>query len=145
MRRWGLALLWLGGALATFAAAEPGFRISQKGVREEVRTVVTAQLTALARGDFEAAYAHAAEGIKRQFDVRLFAAMIRRGYPRLLRQESADVGIVRDNGAGAAQVIVTVTDPLHRASVYRYWLVREEAGWKISGVVVEQRPSRGDI
>lgn len=144
MNRWGPAILWLCGALGS-AAAEPDFRISQKHVRDEVRAVVTAQLAALAKGDFEAAYEFAAEGIRRQFDVRLFGAMIKRGYPRLLRQHSADVGIVRDNGSGAAQVAVTVTDPLNRATVYRYWLVREKTGWKISGVVVEQRPPRGDI
>jgi len=145
VNRLGMVVLWFCGALAIAGAVEPDFRLSRKDVRDEVRAVVTAQLAALAKGDFTAAYNHAADGIRRQFDARLFGAMIKRGYPQLLRQQSSDVGIVRDNGAGAAQVIVTVTDQLRRATVYRYWLVKEKTGWKISGVVVEQRPPRGDI
>ncbi|MBI2496879.1 MAG: DUF4864 domain-containing protein, partial [Opitutae bacterium] len=96
-------------------------------------------------GDFGAAYELAAVGIKRQFDERLFAAMIRRGYPALLRPGQTDLGVVRDDGAGTAQITVALTDRQNSSTVYRYWLEQEEAGWRISGVVLEQRPPRGDI
>ncbi|MDI1248180.1 MAG: DUF4864 domain-containing protein [Lacunisphaera sp.] len=126
-------------------AAEPELRLSPRKIREEVRAVVAAQLEALRAGDFATAYDFAAWGIRRQFDVQLFAVMIRRGYPALLRPGQAELGAVRDDGQGTAQVMVTVTDRQKSLTAYRYWLVNEEAGWRISGVVREVKPPRGDI
>jgi hypothetical protein len=126
-------------------AAEPEMRLSPKKVRDEVRAVVEAQLAALQSGDFATAYEFAARGIRRQFDERLFAAMIRLGYAPLLRPDKTDLGVVRDDGEGTAQISVTVTDRQKRSTVYRYWLVKEDDVWRISGVVLEQRPPRGDI
>jgi hypothetical protein len=120
-------------------------RLSPRKIREEVRAVVEAQLEALRAGDFSTAYDFAARGIRRQFDEQLFAVMIRRGYPALLRPGQADVGAVRDDGKGTAQVTVTVTDRQKNITAYRYWLVNEETGWRISGVVRELQPPRGDI
>ncbi len=138
----GIAVLL--GLLAGARAAEPEMRLSPKKVRDEVRAVVEAQLAALQAGDFATAYDFAARGIKRQFDERLFAAMIRRGYTPLLKPDKTDLGVVRDDGQGAAQVDVTVTDRQRRITVYRYWLAKEEDVWRISGVMLEQRPPRGD-
>jgi len=133
------------GLLAGAGAAEPEMRLSPKKVRDEVRAVVEAQLAALQAGDFATAYDFAARGIKRQFDERLFAAMIRRGYGTLLKPDKTDLGVVRDDGEGTAQVSVTATDGLKHSTLYRYWLVKEDEVWRISGVVLEQRPPRGDI
>jgi hypothetical protein len=144
LRMTGLGILILSGLLSVGHAAEPGMRLSPKKVRDEARAVVAAQLAALRTGDFATAYDLAARGIRRQFDDRLFAALIRRGYPALLRPGHSDVGLVRDDGQGTAQVAVTITDKQSRSTVYRYWLVQEEAGWRISGVVLEQKPPRGD-
>ena len=132
------------GLLAGARAAEPEMRLSPKKVRDEVKTVVEAQLAALQAGDFATAYGFAARGIKAQFDVRVFALMIKRGYAPLLKHDAADVGLVHDNGRGTAQVAVTVTDGLQRSTAYRYWLVLETDGWRITGVVLEQKPPRGD-
>ena len=144
MRRWA-TLLFLTLGLATAArAAEPAMHLSAKKVRDEVTAVVTAQLAALKAGDFAAAYTHAAAGIRRQFDARVFALLIKRGYAPLLRQATVDLGVVRDDGDHVANVVVTVTDSLNRSTVYRYWLVREDR-WRISGVVLDQKPPRGDI
>ena len=137
----GLILL---GVAAGAGAGESELRLSAKKVREEVRAVVEGQLAALRTGDFAAAYEFAATGIRRQFDERVFALMIKRGYPALLHPDKTDVGVVRDNGAGSAQVTVTVTDRLNRGTVYTYLLVREKPGWRITGVVLEQKPLRGD-
>ncbi|HEY0863239.1 MAG TPA: DUF4864 domain-containing protein [Lacunisphaera sp.] len=126
-------------------AAEPEMRLSPKKVRDEVRAVVEAQLAALQAGDFAAAYDLAARGIRRQFDERLFTLMIKRGYTPLLRPDQVDLGVVRDDGAGTAQIGVTVTNRQNRSTVYRYWLVKEGDAWRINGVVLEQRPPRGDI
>ena len=143
MTVWGM--LFFFGLLATASAQELEMRLSPRKVRDEVRAVVEAQLAALREGDFETAHGFAAKGIKRQFDVRLFGLMIKRGYAPLLRQEKSDLGVVRDNGEGTAQMTVTVIDRLNRSTVYSYWLVNEEEGWRISGVVPEQRPPRSDI
>ena len=140
-----LGVVLLAGLFADVHAAEPEMRLSPKKVRDEVRAVVEAQLAALREGDFEAAYGLAAAGIKRQFDVRMFGLMIKRGYAPLLRRDKTDLGVVRDNGEGTAQVAVTVIDRLNRSTAYRYWLVQEAAGWRISGVVLEQKPPHGDI
>jgi Domain of unknown function (DUF4864) len=131
--------------LATAGAAEPEMHLSSKQVRAEVRAVVEAQLAALRTGDFSAAYAYAAAGIKARFEEEVFAAMIRRGYPLLLSAKSADLGVVRDQDGELAQLTVTVPDRQKRSVVYRYWLVREEEGWRITAVTLEQRPERGDI
>lgn len=143
-RLFGVTFLLL-GLLAAVRAAEPEMRLSPKKVRDEVRAVVEAQLAALRAGDFATAYDFAARGIKRQFDERLFGAMIRRGYAALLKPDQTDLGVVRDDGAGTAEVSVTATDRQKRSTVYRYWLVKEDDVWRISGVVLEQRPPRGDI
>ena len=140
----GIVLLAL-GLLGRVAAAEPEMRLSPHKLRDEVRAVVEGQLAALRAGEFSQAYGFAAAGIKRQFDVRLFALLIKRGYPALLKPGDVDFGVVRDNGGGTAQVVVTLTDALKRNTIYRFWLVREQDNWRISGVVLEQRPRRGDI
>ena len=145
MKQFGLGVIWLLGLLAGVSAAEPEMRISPKIVRDEVKAVVESQLAALRKGDIETAHGFAAEGIKRQFDARVFGLMLKRGYAPLLRHNRIDLGIVRDDGEGAAQLAVTVFDSLNRSTAYRYWLVQEAAGWRISGVVLEQKPPRGDI
>jgi hypothetical protein len=135
-----LLLMLLAGARAVL----PDMRLSPKNVRDEVRAVVEAQLAALRSGDFATAYDFAARGIRRQFDERLFALLLRRGYAPLLKPGETDFGVVRDDGEGTAQVSVTVTDFQKRPTVYRYWLVKEGDAWRINGVVLEQRPPRGD-
>jgi len=145
LRMTGMGVLFLFGLFASGGAQEPEMRLSPRKVREEVRAVVDAQLVALRESDLTTAYGYAARGIKRQFDARLFGLMIKRGYAPLLRQDKSDLGVVRDNGEGMAQVTVTVTDRLNRSTVYNYWLVKEEEGWRISGVVLEQKSPRSDI
>lgn len=143
-RRAATGLLFLSGLLAFACAAEPVMRFSQKNVRDAVKAVVGAQLGALQAGQFEAAYVFAARGIRAQFDERLFGQLMKRGYAPLLQHQQADLGIVRDNGAGTAELLVTVVDRLKRSTRYHYWLVNEAAGWRISGVVLEPQPPAGD-
>jgi hypothetical protein len=137
-----VAVCLVAGVVAT--AAEPEMRLSSKKVRDEVRAVVEAQLAALRSGDFGTAYDFAARAIRRQFDERMFELMIKRGYAPLVRPGKTELGVVRDEGERIAQVGVTVTDARNRSTVYRYWLVKEGENWRINGVVLEQRPPRGD-
>jgi hypothetical protein len=140
-----LCVLFLFGLMAGAAAAEPEMRLSPKKVRDEVHSVVEAQLAALRREDFAAAYALASARIKARFEERFFAAMLRRSYAPLLRSTEAEFGVVRDKDGRLAQVTVTVRDQLKRSTIYRYWLVWETDGWRINGVTLEQKPPRGDI
>lgn len=135
----------LAGLLTAAVAQEAELRISPRKVREDVRIVVLSQLSALQAGDFAKAYSFAAKGIRRQFDVRVFGLLMKRGYAPLLRQVKSDLGVVRDDGQGAAQVTVTVTDRLNRNTAYIYWLVQEEKGWRVGGVVLAQKPPQSDI
>jgi len=144
LRMTGLGAGLLLGLLSVTHAAEPELRLSPRKIRDEVQAVVQAQLAALQKGDFETAYGFAARGIRRQFDEQLFALMIRRGYPALLRPGTTDLGVVRDDEEGSAQILVTLTDRQNRSTVWRYLLEHEAAGWRISGVVLEQKPPRGD-
>ena len=140
--RWGF-LLFI-GLFGVAHPTEPEMRLSSKKVRDEVHATVETQLNALRHGNFEQAYEMASTGIKAQFDVRLFAALVRHGYPVLLQPNAADVGIVRDKDEEIAQVTVTILDRQKHAVVYGYSLVKEKAGWRINGVVLEQRQARGD-
>ena len=134
--------------LLSFAIGQPvvapALRLSSGAVRTDVKAVVTAQLKALQARDFDAAYTYAARGIKTQFDRPLFAALMERGYAPLLQHQTVDIGVVRDNGAGSAQVTVTVLDQQQRRTTYRYALVQEGVNWRIAGVVLEQSPLLGD-
>lgn len=133
------------GLLIGARAAEPELRLSPKKIRDEVRAVVETQLVALRAGDFAAAYELASVGIKEQFDVRLFAAMMRRGYPTLLQSKEAELGVVRDRGGKLAQITVSMLDRQKRTIVYDYWLVEEAKGWRVNGVVLEQGSPRGEF
>jgi len=134
--------------LLSFAIGQPvvapAMRLSSGAVRTDVKAVVAAQLKALQARDFDAAYTYAARGIKAQFDRPLFAALMERGYAPLLQHQSVEIGVVRDNGAGLAQVTVTVLDQRQRRTTYRYALVQEDGDWRIAGVVLEQSPLLGD-
>jgi len=130
---------------AVAGAAEANMRLSPKAVREEVRAVVQGQLAALRVGDFATAYGFAAAGIRERFDEEVFAAMIRRGYPALLSAKEAELGMVHDHAGEFAEVTVSVRDRQKHAVTYRYRLVHEAEGWRITGVTLEPRPSRGDI
>ncbi len=133
------------GLLFGASAAEPELRLSPKKIRDDVRAVVETQLAALRAGDFAAAYELASVGIKEQFDVRLFAAMMRRGYPTLIQSKEAELGVVRDRGGKLAQITVSMLDRQKRTIVYDYWLVEEAKGWRVNGVVLEQGSPRGEF
>ncbi|MCM2273872.1 MAG: DUF4864 domain-containing protein [Candidatus Didemnitutus sp.] len=144
-RAWLLGCLFALAATAAERPAESQWRLSDRAVREAVRATVSAQLAALQREDLAAAYAWAAEGIRRQFTEPVFAAMIRRGYPALLRHEAAELGVVRDSGDGRASVVATVRPERGPSVRYRYLLQREKGRWRVAGVFLDERPpERGD-
>lgn len=132
---------------ANLASAAPSdeWRRSPKPIRDAVRASVEAQLTALKEGNFAQAYEYASLAVREKFSPALFAAMIRRGYPALVRHASADLGSVRDDGRHRARASVTVFDRLNRATNYRYLLIEEDEGWRIDGVIEETVGTRKEI
>lgn len=138
-------LLLFGVAHVGLAASGDDWRRSPKPIREAVRATVEAQLSAIRENNFAQAYEYASAGVRERFTEGVFAAMIRRGYPALVRHTQADVGAVRDDGKNRARVSVTVFDRLNRSTSYRYLLIEEEAGWRIEGVVGEVAPPQKEI
>ncbi len=143
-----LIVLLLVAGLAGSIRAQGGYgddwRVGTKALREAVCNTLEGQLRALRQRDFDKAYDLAAESIKARFTPAVFAAMIRRGYPALLRHVREEPGVVREDGAGHAVVVVTVIDQLNQRTNFRYILVDEESGWRIEGVVAEGRPPPAD-
>lgn len=136
MRALALAFLAVGFATAV-AASERGdvWRLSPIPVRDAVRATVEGQLRALRAEKFGEAYEFAASGIRRQFTAPVFAAMIRRGYPMLLRHRRFEAGLVRDDRERHAQVTYTLYDSAVEARYFRYTLVSENGRWLIEAVV----------
>ncbi len=147
--RWIRAIVLIGALVvaATRLAAQTdseNWRVSTKSIREGVLGTVEAQLRAIREKDFAKAYSYAAVEIKQRFTLPVFTAMLRRGYPALLRQKEAEPGGVRDDGDGHAVVVVTVIDQLDQRTNYRYFLLREDDTWRIEGVVPEGKPPKAD-
>ena len=126
-----LGLLWSTAAAADLLA-EPDARA--------VRQVVEAQLDAFAADDAERAFSYAATGIRAQFgDANNFMAMVRRGYPMVIRPAAVSF-FQPQRDAGTPE---TVTQLVHlRDRDGRLWkatyrLERQaSAGWRISACMV---------
>ncbi len=145
LRGLAFTLAMLVAALAVRAETPEGWRISPREIREGVRATVEGQLAAFERENFSAAYGFAAQGIRRQFSAAVFAEMIRRGYPALVRHARREIGLVRDNREGRAFVDVTVFDARGKAARFRYQLVEERDGWRVEGVLPIRAQTRGEV
>lgn len=124
--------LLLPAAAAAAVLAEPDARA--------VRQVVEAQLEAFAADDAERAFSFASAGIQAQFgDANNFMAMVRRGYPMVIRP--AAVSFFQPQAETAASATVTQLVQLRnregRLWTVTYLLQRQTgAGWRIDGCVV---------
>jgi Domain of unknown function (DUF4864) len=136
-RRWagrGLLYWWLAGLLVptTVAAAA----LAEADARA-VRSVVQAQLDAFAADDAERAFSYASKSIRAQFgDALSFMAMVRAGYPMVMRPASVVFFLPRLDG-GAVRQSVQLRDGAGRLWLATYQLARQAgAGWRIHGCVV---------
>ena len=103
-----------------------------------VRAVIEAQLQAFAADDAVRAFSYASEGIRRQFvDPERFIAMVRAGYPMVLRPRSASFFQARRTPTGVYQV-VQLRDPFGQLWRATYLLEQQaDRSWRIGGCVVE--------
>lgn len=134
-RRFGcvaLIGLFMPAAVDATQLAEPQARA--------VRQVVEAQLEAFAADDAVRAFSYASASIQTQFgDANRFMAMVRSGYPMVVRpaavsffQPQVEIGTPE-----TVTQLVQLRDPQGRLWMATYLLERQTgAGWRISGCVV---------
>jgi hypothetical protein len=148
---WALLRRWLGGValFGLLTQATAGAAVLAEPDASAVRNVIESQLEAFAADDSERAYAHASTGIRARFgDAATFMAMVRAGYPMLIRPAAvsffrAQTQHESDPPSPAAQQavqvvqVVQVRDREGRLWRATYLLERQaDAGWRISGCVV---------
>lgn len=98
---------------------------------------VMAQLEALRRDDYDAAFAFASAGIQRMFDRQAFEQMVREGYPEIARSTFAHVAESRIGPDGHAYVRAKVRGANGNHIEALYDLVWEGGHWRINGVVAK--------
>jgi hypothetical protein len=111
----------------------PPFQPSQAQVRRQVVNVIEGQFEAFKEGDYARARSFAATALQAQFNVTAFERMVKEGYPVIAFWRALSVEAVHDNGREAV-VEVLVQSRRGRFHRFRYWLLHEEAGWRINGV-----------
>lgn len=125
-----LLTLWL--TAAAFLQAAPD-KPSTPAVKDEIVSVVDAQLQAFRAGDFAKAYSFAAIDIRNSFPLEKFEQMVRQGYGPISKSRKSEFGICLDDGDQAV-LNVTVEGADGTRTQYQYYLVKEEKGWRISAV-----------
>lgn len=123
-------LLFLAAALPLPAAPD---QPSVAAVRAEITTVVEGQLAAFRANDIARAYTFAAIDIRNMFPLEQFEKMVKGSYPVIAKSKSAEFGICLDDGDQAV-VNVTIEGTDGTRKQFQYSLVKEEKGWRISGV-----------
>ena len=127
---------WLAAAAATFLLAGPAIALTNAD-EEGVRTVVQAQLAALARDDAAGAYAFAAPSVRESVkSAAQFMAMVRRNYPAIYRPASTAFLKPEDHHGQVIQRVQLV-DESGSAWLALYSLQRQkDQSWRITGCQV---------
>ncbi|MDQ2779944.1 MAG: DUF4864 domain-containing protein [Pseudomonadota bacterium] len=125
-----LSVLWLGAA----ALAQPALSTADA---EGIRSTVQSQLSAMATGDAERAFALAAPGIRQQFgNAGAFMAMVRSAYPMVIKPSTTTFFVPVGATEGASQQ-VRLVDAAGRLWLASYALARQTDGtWRIAGCSV---------
>ena len=138
-----LRRLWYALRLCLLAPAAASAAVLADADARAVRQVVQAQLDAFAADDGERAFSFASESIRAQFgDATTFMAMVRSGYPMVVRpasvsffQPQGDDAV--DRAPASVQQMVRLRDREGRLWMATYLLERQRGGgWRISGCVV---------
>lgn len=127
---------WLAAAVAAFMLAGPAIALTDAD-EEGVRTVVQAQLDALARDDAAAAYAFAAPNVRESVrSAAQFMAMVRRNYPAIYRPASTAF-LKPEEHHGQVIQRVQLVDESGSAWLALYSLQRQkDQSWRITGCQV---------
>ena len=102
-------------------------------MKQELTTVIDAQLAAFRANDYPKAYTFAAEGIQGMFSRDRFEEMVKTAYPVIAHSAKSEYGLAFDTGEEAV-VNVTVENADGQRAQYQYLLKKEDGAWKINGV-----------
>jgi hypothetical protein len=130
------ALLAAGLALAAVRPAAAAVLPVQDA--KDVRSVVEAQLRALAAGDAERAFSYAAPAIRAQFgDAQRFMAMVAGSYPMVIRPAATVFFKPTLDADGDVLQVVQLRDGAGKLWRASYLLARQpDSQWRIAGCVV---------
>src|SRR5437868_7147292 len=118
-----LFLAWL-VILAPWAEAANEAKPSTPEMKEKLHTVIRGQLAAFRKDDFAAAYKFAAAGIRDQFPLAAFEAMVKTSYPEIAKNTDAVFGLTLDDGEKAV-VNVRVVGAKEESVSYQYLLEKD--------------------
>ena len=150
LRRFGPATVWLRRWLwcvsllsLLLAHGVASAQVLAEQDARAVRTVVEAQLEAFVANDAARAFAYASPSIQAQFgDAATFMAMVRAGYPMMVRPATVSFFQARVvDGTEAVELTVrqavNLRDPEGRLWMATYLLERRVGtGWRINGCMV---------
>jgi hypothetical protein len=120
--------------LVTLATVHPT-RAQNGADAKAAEAVVLRQLEAFRHDDYDTAYGFAAAVIRLAFDRAAFERMVRTGYPEIARSAYAVVSHHETTVDDRRYVTVRIIGANGNRIAATYELVREDAGWRISGVV----------
>ena len=99
-----------------------------------IQSTITAQLDAIQRDDFTAAFTYASPTIKRVFGTpENFGRMVREGYPMVYRPGAVKMLELREVAGGLWQRVM-ITDAGGRTHMLDYQMVEMPEGWQINAV-----------
>jgi hypothetical protein len=107
---------------------------------KKYRGVISQQISLFQVDDFDKAFTFASPSIKNIFGTpNNFGKMVRRGFPMVWRTKGVDyleLSLVVD----ALVQRVMITDKIGEIFILNYIMVETNKGWKIRGVIIDQRP-----
>ncbi len=112
------------------------FALAFPAVAQEapIQSTIEAQLDAIQRDDFAAAFTLASPTIKRVFGTpENFGRMVREGYPMVYRPGAVKMLDLREVAGGLWQRVM-ITDTGGRTHMLDYQMVETEGGWQINAV-----------
>ena len=141
--QWVRRCLWWVAMLGLLSPAVAGAPVLAAADARAVRQVVEAQLDAFAADDAERAFSYASASIRTQFgDAATFMAMVRSGYPMVVRPAAvlffqAQAHDAAEGSEVTVRQAVQLRDDEGRLWMATYLLERQAGmGWRISGCVV---------
>lgn len=104
----------------------------------EIRAVITAQIEAFLRDDWEQAFSYASPGIRSIFRTPdRFGGMVKQGYPMVWRPSRIEAGPLEDGPGGLVQIMYIEDSHgvLHEAA---YEMTLVNGAWRINGVRIRR-------
>jgi len=133
-----ILIAWIACA-APMARADGDLKLSGAETKNALHSIITQQLEAFRAGNYGAAYTYADDELKAVCPLKMFELMVQKGYPEIAHSVAANCGLTFDNGENAV-VAVRVRGSDEKWADYQYMLHWNGATWRISGVVISEKP-----